>query len=299
MCGGFSRAQTLPDQYSKPPHTAQNVRADAASYEFDYVFKDHRGAKRRWKWSYPRAAADMMRQKYGIVPGSLNKYNTYSYSSEEEKELKKQEALSNKVRILREGLFNLIKIKDEYIMKSDFEQVVNFFMPFTVPIYYLIESSLYGKEPAFTERIALALAFCQDIPYGIPPGIYQQREINGQFSPIDTLLNKYGDCDSKVALFGAILAHYPEYELLGIYTTEFSHALMAIAGTPQGDQKYLNLQGKKFLYCEPVGNARTPFGYFHEENGKPLVVTTIAITQNRAKLQNEMWRKMVTSEILP
>jgi hypothetical protein len=131
-------------------------------------------------------------------------------------------------------------------------------MPVTYPLYEHLEKTVTQKKLDFRDSIELVMKFCQDIPYGIPPKYYNGRYIGGLFPPPLCLNKKYGDCDTKAVLLASILAFNPKYEIVFIDVP--GHLLIGIAGVPRPYDKYVTHLGKDWIYCEPVGPGRIPFG---------------------------------------
>lgn len=104
------------------------------------------------------------------------------------------------------------------------------------------------------------LNFVQSIPYD-PLSSDDGRRGLSFLMPEQVLAQNRGDCDSKSALFIAlVIALYPDLEQAMIYVPD--HALVGV-DLPQtkADQKTLQIRGKPFLLFEVTGPAEIPPGF--------------------------------------
>jgi hypothetical protein len=158
--------------------------------------------------------------------------------------------------MIRMGMF---KETREFIY-PDYSKVAVASMPITYPLYDLLEKTVTQKKLNFRDSIELVMKFCQDIPYGVPPTHYNGRYIGGMFPPPLCINKKYGDCDTKAVLLASILAFNTKCEIVFILVQSPSHLLIGIAGVPRPYDKYVTHLGKDWIYCEPAGSSRIPYG---------------------------------------
>ncbi len=112
------------------------------------------------------------------------------------------------------------------------------------------------------DYVEKVLSFVQAIPYeaqkknGGDPG-YRR--------PLALLYRNRGDCDSKAVLFlGLVEAAYPELDEAVVYVP--GHALTGVALPPKDGDRTFEVDGKEFVYAEPVGPALHPLGTPDDKN---------------------------------
>ncbi len=110
------------------------------------------------------------------------------------------------------------------------------------------------------------LNFVQSIPYDPLESDDSRRGVSF-LMPEQVLAQNRGDCDSKSALFMAlVMALYPELKQAIIYVPD--HALVAIdLPRTNTDQETLPIQGKPFLLFEVTGPAEVPPGITGDKSG--------------------------------
>ncbi|QSQ20046.1 hypothetical protein JY651_32860 [Pyxidicoccus parkwayensis] len=173
--------------------------------------------------------------------------------------------LPNRDKVLDNGLFHA----RGDMLEPDLSAVSTFYGPeFTRPIARFIIASL--KERGLdtrAHRIAMAMAFTQDIPYGIPSldgdGLFRSG-----LSPAPLiLLTGYGDCDSKATLFVGILRYLisPE-DILFLTPEDEPHMLTAIRGEPGPDERFIVWEGHPYLLADVSGPGRATLGERENES---------------------------------
>ncbi|MCC7273335.1 MAG: hypothetical protein IT561_11765, partial [Alphaproteobacteria bacterium] len=119
------------------------------------------------------------------------------------------------------------------------------------------------------ERIALALAFVQSIPYAVPQG----RSQGGFVMPAAFFDINRGDCDVKSAALAAILLTLlPDRSVAMVLPPE--HALLAVDIPSAGDEAKIVVDGRSYVLLEPTGPALWPIGRVAEETGRKMAGTT-------------------------
>ncbi len=106
-------------------------------------------------------------------------------------------------------------------------------------------------------RIAMALAFVQDIPYREvrDAGAYRQ----GILPAPEMLLDGYGDCDTKAIFFaGLMVALVGVEDVVLLVNAAAEHSLAAVRGTPGPGQTFIIVDGSPFLVAEVAGPRRIP-----------------------------------------
>ncbi len=119
------------------------------------------------------------------------------------------------------------------------------------------------------ERIALALAFIQSIPYAVP-----DRQSQGGFvMPAAFFDLNRGDCDVKSAALAAILMTLlPNRSIVMVLPPE--HALLAVDIPSAGDEAKIVVNGRSYVLLEPTGPSLWPIGRVAEETGRKMSGTT-------------------------
>ena len=130
----------------------------------------------------------------------------------------------------------------------------------------------------------MAMKFVQDIPYAIPK---ESRRIykNGYITPLEVLIEGYGDCDSKTILFVCIMSFLiPEDDIL--FVSIPGHIFSAIKYDDDNFKKnnsdnyipytqrkecnsktgtYLEYKNDKYFICETAGPGRPYYGQSNQE----------------------------------
>ena len=144
-----------------------------------------------------------------------------------------------------------------------------------------VAEALAAQVPAGAserERIALALAFVQSIPYDTETAA---RRENGYVVPPMMLVQNKGACDSKSVTLASLLATLlPGRAMAVILVPE--HAFLGVALTPLPGERTLYAEGRTYVLMEPVGPAQTPVGEISERSGRALgrvnAVTVLPVT---------------------
>lgn len=98
------------------------------------------------------------------------------------------------------------------------------------------------------EITATILAFVQNaIPYKIPP----EDHLSGLLLPVEALVEKYGDCDTKSLLMAALLSYWKHIKIIVIHLEKHCFLGAAIPVVPGDDVFEYN--GKKYVLMEPAG----------------------------------------------
>lgn len=106
-------------------------------------------------------------------------------------------------------------------------------------------------------RVALALAFFQEIPYAV---LEDTERHGGDFLPAPALLaQNRGDCDSKAVALAAVLRTYAPARKLVMVTMPGHAVLAADLPAEQGDWT-LQAKGRQYVVLEASGPAMAPVG---------------------------------------
>jgi len=254
MPTGFAMS---PTGYMKNSHAVQQVEISSVKYVFTYRFMDNRSVTRTWRWSIDKNLVDSMINKYGVNM-SLFEGRRFTASSQEELNRMMNEYYASQNRELQNGLF--MKAGGNTIL-PDYSAVTNFYMRLVRGIYRLIDRQATQMGYSIRDKIELTMRFAQDIPYGIPPENARGKFIGGMLVPPETLINKWGDCDTKCVLFTSILCHDPNFRNAKIATISVpGHMFLGIQMQPNPYDSQITVRGTRYVICEPVGIARAPLG---------------------------------------
>lgn len=114
------------------------------------------------------------------------------------------------------------------------------------------------KGRSLREFLSLLLAFVQSMGYGTPPLDEADKVILGFWPPPKVLVNNYGDCDSKGALFASVWTQFRRYPLLLIRIPK--HLFIGIA-IPSFQGQEFTINGLRYTFCEVTGPELIPPGF--------------------------------------
>lgn len=150
-------------------------------------------------------------------------------------------------------------------VRPDFERIV----PRAVADLKPVAEAIAAETDDERERIALALAFVQSIPYAVP----DRRSQGGFVMPSAFFDLNRGDCDVKSAALAAILMSLlPNRSIALVLPPE--HALLAVDIPSAGDEAKIVVNGRSYVLLEPTGPALWPIGRVAEETGRKMSGTT-------------------------
>ncbi len=110
--------------------------------------------------------------------------------------------------------------------------------------------------------VARTLAFVQAIPYEAG----RNGKDRGYRRPLSVLARNKGDCDSKSALFLALVrAQHPELAATVVYVP--NHAFAGVALEPEAGERSFVRDGVRYVGLEPVGPAKNPVGKVSGHSG--------------------------------
>lgn len=150
-------------------------------------------------------------------------------------------------------------------VRPDFARIVQRYVEIMRPVADAIAAETSSER----ERIAVALAFVQTVPYAV----LERRSQRGFVMPTAFLDLNRGDCDVKsVALAAILMSLVPDRSLVLVLPPE--HALLAIDVPSEGDEAKLVVDGRSYVLLEPTGPALWPIGRVAAETGKKMAGTT-------------------------
>lgn len=234
-----------PKNFSKNKHVAyQAAVTPKGGFHVRFQFKDHTEQLLVFEHTYDYQRTLDMAARFGLPSTFFQPY------SDKEK--------PNRQKITDNALFR----RNGSTVEADLSAVTTYYSEFAQPIASFILSSLRERGLDTREnRIAMAMTFVQDIPYGVP-----EFEDDGIFrsgiSPAPLiLLTGFGDCDSKATLFAGILRYLIDpADILFVSPEGVSHVLIAIRAEPTQAQRRLAYEGHTFVYADTAGPGRLDFG---------------------------------------
>jgi len=250
----ISSAFPLPELYEKKSYTKSKSDLLGDNYHYTYGFKDHLGAYREFRWAFNRWKSDSFLMNFGLGEKTGNKFHVGDTELE----------------------YSMMKIEKGRVA-FDYTKVVMESKNIVAPLYSQFHAIQTKYNLNKREKIELIMKFLQDIPYGVPPTNYQSRYIGGLFPPSETLRNGWADCDSKSVLMATLLSFDPYfYDKLAMILVP-GHALLGIQDVPGPYDKTVHFLGRQFVYAEPVGLARTPYGKTNSPYSNSIRVIPISL----------------------
>jgi hypothetical protein len=114
-----------------------------------------------------------------------------------------------------------------------------------------------------SDVVGAVVAMAQtSLDYRIPPDRIGDWETLGVLPPPLAFVRGWGDCDTKSALVGAILANWRSMRVLGVNIPK--HYLLAVPRLPGPGDAYLEYGGVKFVLIEAAGPGWLPPGQVGE-----------------------------------
>jgi len=119
----------------------------------------------------------------------------------------------------------------------------------------IAQKKRYGTD----ELVGAVTAMVQTaVRYEIPDRDEGSRTIAGVMPPPKTLVLGQGDCDTKTALIGSILANWPNVKMVGLAIP--GHYLMAYHRIPRRGDIFIEYKGLPYVMIESAGPAWLPPG---------------------------------------
>jgi len=245
----FSIHLSAQRNYKANDHVGYRISQSGEDYVIKYTFKDPWGALCRISWSLDKSQTDKDISKFGIPKWMFDPYPD------------RPDVRAKRYRILSNGLF---KVEKNTIM-VDKNAMINTYQDYTkVLAEWMVDYLREYYVDSRLNRIRLAMAFVQDIPYAIPEDVDPNWYYGGVIATPNILTCGYGDCDTKAILFAGILCHLIDPNDLR-FAGEPGHMYTLIKANPRDlDQdnrlSYYQLPEGKFFVAETAGPGRLDFG---------------------------------------
>lgn len=114
-----------------------------------------------------------------------------------------------------------------------------------------------SPKNSIQDLLSITLSFIQEVSYGIPPFVENNKIILGYWPPPKVLAHNFGDCDSKGVTFVSMWANFKRYPLLLIKIPK--HMFIGLA-VPSTRESGLEINGFRYTLCEVTGPEKTPPG---------------------------------------
>lgn len=178
--------------------------------------------------------------------------------AEEWLEKLKEREQEARTELLRENFYNELKGPQGKLLgiKPDHVRFIVESTKYLGPVIKGIEEEYDENRITARNLLNFILSFTQSIPYST---LEDRVSSNGRgFSPpTHVLYNNQGDCDSKVALMGALFREFfPKIGLAIIYLD--NHALLGVNLPVRSEDLYVTLEGLNYVLMEPAGPALMP-----------------------------------------
>lgn len=222
----------------------ETERTSEGGLHVRFQFKDHTETSLVFEHTYDYQRTLEMSARFGLPSDFMR-----SYAIEEK---------PNRLKIIENGMLQLKGGK----ISVDLSAVTTFYSEeFAKPMAeFIVESLRQRGMDTRMDRIAMAMAFVQDIPYGVPE--FDDGIDRWELSPAPLiLLSGFGDCDSKATLFVGILRYLinPK-DILFIEPEGRDHLLTAIRGDRAPGRTFIDDEGSIFVFADVAGPGRLAFG---------------------------------------
>lgn len=233
-----------PKDYACNEHVICTGDTLNGKYNISYTFKDQKEILRTFKFSFDMNSTLKDIARFGVPTSFFSNISVTTMTKERKKAIKK-------------GLY----IQSGNLLKPDRSAIVSFYRPYCSSIaggiiYTLMNEGTDNR----INRIEMAMKFVQDIPYGVPEIADTTWEVYGIYTPPEVLIRMYGDCDSKAILFACILTYLIDAKDILFLFQGHNHALVAIKGTPNLKQKYIEINKIKYILADVTGPSRLAWG---------------------------------------
>ena len=229
-------------RYKKNDWTSQKCISQNGNYIYTYKFRDFGNQTRIWKWSAPKKDSDHLINRFGVPPSIYQPF------------IPTTDVIAKRKKQLEDGYFKRVN----NLVGPDHSAIVSDSRPLLTGLTNLVKEAIQTDGLSAREAIELIMAFCQDIPYGVPPDNYEGKVISGMFPPPLILNKTWGDCDTKSTLFASIYLSIPGGSMVLLESP--GHISVGVEGIPGPYDQAVSFEGKKYIFAEPVGPGKKPFG---------------------------------------
>jgi hypothetical protein len=161
------------------------------------------------------------------------------------------------------------------LTRIDMPSVVKRNGPYLKPIALVLDKVATEHNYQSMDIIGAGLSFVQTaLKYQQPDDVYKGKHTGAFIAPLTSVVLGWGNCDSKSALLGSILANWAQMRMIGIFIpgNPTGHYLMGVLQIPDQGDVFVEYQGLKYVLLEPAGPAWLPPGHVGEESMAKLNV---------------------------
>ena len=167
---------------------------------------------------------------------------------------------------------NLSYIRDPNlgVLRVDYRRVARRAAPRLEPVARALAKRAGGGT---RERLSLALAFLQTIPYD---RLTDRNAANGTgfATPVEMLHLNRGDCDSKATALAALMRRLaPEIRIAMVMLP--GHAVLAADVPARPGDLTIRLRGERFVLTEPAGPALAPVGRIGDDSRRSIEANNV------------------------
>lgn len=157
------------------------------------------------------------------------------------------------------------KIYPGQVVEVDVQQTVKDNAPLLKSVAGALDQVAQQKSYDQESVIGAVTSLVQTaLVYKVPPDQVGEVHTVGFVAPVQTLVQGWGDCITKTALLGSILANWPSMRMVGVAVP--GHYLMAVLRIPGKDEAMVEYNGLQYVLIEPAGPAWLPAGMISEHS---------------------------------
>lgn len=257
------------------PRASRKVLDSADAYGVEYSFQTYQGQTLRVRFEIDKKVYDAEDEGWGYRESELAALKA-------EREARRQAALDaartgERTQAQLDEELAAVQVayerkRREYVtsrgfaleagglVKVDLPALVRRGAPRLAAVARELERRARGEGRGVDWMIAAAASLVQTaIAYKDVPSVIDGRHTGGVWTPAKTLVAGWGDCDTKVALLGAILANWPGVRMIVLELPD--HFLLGLAREPAEGESHLRWGGADWVLIEPSGPAWLPPGY--------------------------------------
>lgn len=271
------------------PQTYQRVTDLGSLRVAEYGFQNFNQDRLHFTYKIPDDQFKKYNSDYGYLPEDLAalrawhknaKNGAYQYAI---KNGKSQAQLDAAVAALdkqyEEKLHNYLSsrgfVLEGDVTRIDMPSVVKRNGPYLKPIALVLDKVATDHNYQSMDIIGAGLSFVQTaLKYQQPDDVYKGKHTGAFIAPLTSVVLGWGNCDSKSALLGSILANWAQMRMIGIFIpgNPTGHYLMGVLQIPDQGDVFVEYQGLKYVLLEPAGPAWLPPGHVGEESMAKLNV---------------------------
>lgn len=156
------------------------------------------------------------------------------------------------------------KLMKGNLVSVDMPQLVRKNAPHVKSLSLSIDRIAQKRRYGSDELAGAVASFVQTaMIYKVPPPVDGERHTGGMLPPVTAILKGWGDCDTKTAVIGAILANWPHMRMVGLALP--GHYLMGVLRIPAKGDVFVEHEGLQYVLIESAGPAWLAPGTVGEE----------------------------------